>query len=125
MKPRLAFLFSSFLFIFLVQSNNSFAQEKIELEEVQINANTKLNNSIQYEKLKNMPESGVFSFGVTVENDKLYVMSGDVSNVGVRTKYRGFSNKIYIYDQNQTVKPISLVPSMEARTRFLPISMWR
>ena len=98
MKPRLPFLFISVLFIFLVQSNNSFAQEKIELEEVQINANTKLNNSIQYEKLKNMPESGVFSFGVTVENDKLYVMSGDVSNVGVRTKYRGFSNKIYIYD---------------------------
>ena len=87
----------SFLFIFFLQTK-SFAQEKIELEEVQINAKTKLNNSVQYEKLKNMPEIGVYSFGVIVENNKLYVMSGDVSNVGVRTEYKGFSNKIYIYD---------------------------
>lgn len=45
-----------------------------------------------------MPESGVYSFGITIENDKLYVMSGDVSNIGMRTEYKGFSNKIYIYD---------------------------
>lgn len=45
-----------------------------------------------------MPELGVYSFGLAIENDKLYIMSGDVSNIGTRTMYRGFSDKIYVYD---------------------------
>ena len=77
---------------------NSYAQEKIELEEVKIQANRKLNNSVKYEKLNKMPDFGVYSFGTAIEDGKLYIMSGDVSNTGLRTEYKGFSDKIYVYD---------------------------
>lgn len=45
-----------------------------------------------------MPDFGVYSFGTAIEDGKLYIMSGDVSNTGLRTEYKGFSDKIYVYD---------------------------
>lgn len=88
------------LIIFFFGLINCFAQEKIELEEIKIDANKKLKNSVQYKELKKMPELGVYSFGFAIEEDMLYVMSGDVSNVGTRTEYKGFSDKIYVYNFN-------------------------
>ena len=96
MKPIYSFLLSHILLFFGII--NSYAQEKIELEEVKIQANRKLNNSVKYEKLNKMPDFGVYSFGTAIEDGKLYIMSGDVSNTGLRTEYKGFSDKIYVYD---------------------------
>ncbi len=86
------------LFFFIIPLSIYAQKDEIPLKEANVSGKKKQRQSIKYEKLKNMPEFGVYSFGTAIENDKLYVMSGDVSNTGMRTEYKGFNDRIYVYD---------------------------
>lgn len=82
-----------FIYIFFIVSSICYAQNpSIPLKETRIKG--KIKKSIQYKELKNMPRTGLYSFGYTIVDDILYIMSGDISD----TNIKAFSNEIYSYD---------------------------
>lgn len=63
-----------------------YLDEKVEtLEEVKLNTNKKLKNSIEYKKLQNLPK-GVYSFGSILKNNKIHVFGGDNSSLLEKNK---------------------------------------
>ena len=78
---------------FLFFHNICFAQnDVISLKEANISKKKK--RTLQYEELKKMPRIGLYSFGYTIYDDKLYIMSGDISE----TNITDFSSDIYTFD---------------------------
>ncbi|WP_405610504.1 kelch repeat-containing protein [Polaribacter sp. Asnod1-A03] len=57
-----------------------YLQEKQEiLEGFNINANKKLQNAIQFKRLEDLPR-GTYSFASVLNNNKIYVFGGDITN---------------------------------------------
>ncbi|GEM_PF-787864 len=84
------------LFCLLFLSSFCFSQEDIiKLQEANITKKSK--KSLHYEELKKMPRIGLYSFGYTIYDDKLYIMSGDISETNITE----FSSDIYTFDFTQ------------------------
>lgn len=90
---KLVKYFVSILVLFSL-SIKIYAQEEINLKEANVLGKINKKKTLQYEELKKMPRTGLYSFGFTIYNDILYIMGGDISE----TNIKDFNDKIYAYD---------------------------
>ena len=68
--------------LYLKENKNIvFLSKKFEnLEEITVTTARKLNSKLKFKKVSSMP-TGVYSFGSTLVDDKIYVIGGDVSDI--------------------------------------------